>query len=53
MSPLAHRVWVALVVVLGVLAMVSLWSDVWEAYVSPFVVASALYVVTWWQARRR
>ena len=38
MSPLAHRVWVALVLVLGVLANVSLWSDVWEASVSAFVV---------------
>ena len=53
MSPLAHRVWVVLVVVLGVLAIVSLWSDVWEAYVSAFVIASALYGVTWWRARRR
>ena len=53
MSPLAHGVWVALVVVLGALAIVSLWSDVWEAYVSAFVIASALYVVTGWQALRR
>ena len=53
MSPLAHRVWVALVVVLGVLAFISLWSDVREAYVSAFLLASALYGVTWWRARRR
>ena len=53
MSPLAHRVWVVLVVVLGVLAIVSLWSDVWEAYVSAFLLATALYGVAWWQARRR
>ena len=53
MSPLAHGVWVARVVVLGALAIVSLWSDVWEAYVSAFLLASALYGVTWWRARRR
>lgn len=53
MSPLTHRVWVALVVVLGALAIVSLWSDVWEACVSAFVITGALYGVTWWQARRR
>ena len=53
MSPLAHGAWVALVLVLGALAIVSLWSDVWEAYVSAFLLASALYGVTWWQARRR
>lgn len=53
MSPLAHRVWVALVVMLGALAIVSLWSDVWEAYVSAFLLAIALYGVTWWLARRR
>jgi len=53
MSPLTHRVWVALVVVLGVLAIVSLWSDVWEAYVSAFLLAIALYGVTWWRWRRR
>ena len=53
MSPLAHRVWVALVVVLGVLAFISLWSDVCEAYVSAFLLAIALYGVTWWRARRR
>ena len=52
MSPLTHRVWVALVVVLGALAIVSLWSDVWEAYVSAFLLASALYRVTWWRWRR-
>ena len=52
MSPLAHGVWVALVVVLGALAIVSLWSDVWEAYVSAFVIASALYGVARWRARR-
>ena len=46
MSPLAHPVWVALVVVLVALAIVSLWSDVWEAYVSAFVIASALYGAT-------
>ena len=53
MSPLAHGVWVALVVVLGALAIVSLWSDVWEAYVSAFVIAGALYGVARWRARRR
>ena len=53
MSLSAHLVWVAVVVVLGIAAIVSLWSDVWEAYVSAFVVASALYGVTWWRARRR
>ena len=53
MSPQAHVVWSALVVVLGVLAIVSLWSDVWEAYVSAFVATSAVYGVTWWRTRRR
>ena len=53
MSPLAHGAWVALVLVLGALAIVSLWSDVWEAYVSAFLLAIALYGVTWWRARRR
>ena len=52
MSPLAHRVWWALVVVLGALAIMSLWSDVWEAYVSAFVIAGALYGVARWRARR-
>ena len=53
MSLLAHGAWVALVLVLGALAIVSLWSDVWEAYVSAFLLASALYGVTWWRWRRR
>ena len=40
MSLSAHLVWVAVVVVLGTVAIVSLWSDVWEAYVSAFVIAA-------------
>ena len=53
MSPKAHLVWSALVVVLGVLAIVSLWSDVWEAYVSAFLLSVVAYGVTWWSKRRR
>lgn len=53
MSLVAHLVWLAVLFVLGTLAILSLWSDVWEAYVSAFVIASALYGFTWWRSRRR
>ena len=59
MSLLAHLLWLAVLLVLGTLAILSLWSDVWEAYVSVFVIAATVYGVTWWrhtrsqQSRRR
>ena len=51
MSLLAHLVWLAALLVLGTLAILSLWSDVWEAYVSAFVIATAIYGITWWRRR--
>lgn len=53
MSLLAHLIWLALLLVLGTLAILSIWSEVWEFYVSAFVIASTLYGVTWWRKRPR
>jgi membrane protein DedA with SNARE-associated domain len=51
MSLLAHLVWLAVLLVLGTLAILSIWSDVWELYVSAFVIAAVLYGFTWWRKR--
>ena len=53
MSLLAHLLWLAVLLVLGTLSILSLWSDVWEAYVSVFVIAATVYGVTWWRKRPR
>ena len=51
MSLLAHLVWLAVMLVLGTLAILSIWSDVWEFYVSAFLIAAVAYGVTWWRGR--
>jgi len=51
MSLLAHLVWLAVLLVLGTLAILSIWSDVWELYVSIFVFAALIYGLTWWRKR--
>jgi len=51
MSLLAHLVWLAVLLVLGTLAILSIWSDVWELYVSIFVIAALIYALTWWRKR--
>ena len=51
MSLLAHLVWLAVLLVLGTLAILSIWSDVWELYVSTFVIAALIYGFTWWRKR--
>jgi len=51
MSLLAHLVWLAVLLVLGTLAILSIWSDVWELYVSIFVIAALICGFTWWRKR--
>jgi hypothetical protein len=51
MSLLAHLVWLAALLVLGTLAILSIWSDVWELYVSAFVISAVIYGFTWWRRR--
>ena len=51
MSLLAHLVWLAVLLVLGTLAILSIWSDVWELYVSIFVIAALIYGLTWRRKR--
>jgi len=51
MSLLAHLVWLAVLLVLGTLAILSIWSDVWELYVSVFAIAALIYGFTWWRKR--
>jgi hypothetical protein len=51
MSLLAHLVWLAVLLVLGTLAILSIWSDVWELYVSIFVIAALISGFTWWRKR--
>ena len=51
MSLLAHLVWLAVLLVLGTLAILSIWSDVWELYVSIFVIAALIYSFSWWRKR--
>ena len=51
MSLLAHLLWLAVLLVLGTLAILSIWSDVWELYVSIFVIAALIYGLTWWRKR--
>ena len=51
MSLLAHLVWLAALLVLGTLAILSIWSDAWELYVSAFVISAVIYGFTWWRKR--
>ena len=51
MSLLAHLVWLAVLLVLGTLAILSIWSDVWELYVSIFVIAALIYGFSCWRKR--
>ncbi|MFM1953065.1 MAG: hypothetical protein RL187_274 [Actinomycetota bacterium] len=39
----AHVVWIGTVTIAGALAFLSLWSDVWEAYVGLFIVDKGAY----------
>lgn len=48
-----HILWLGALTILGALAFVGLWSDVWEAYLSAFIVAGVLYGVVCWKKRRQ
>jgi hypothetical protein len=53
MTRVTHLIWWTGLGVLGTLAILSLSSDVWEAYVSGFLLASALYGFLWWRSESR
>lgn len=51
MTRVTHLIWWTGLGALGTLAILSLWSDVWEAYASGFFIASALYGFLWWRTQ--
>jgi len=52
-SLLAHLVWLALLLVLGTLAILSIWSDVWVAFVGVFLLTALGYGLTYRRTRPR